>query len=138
MSFALNGDKPSRAPRVLIIEDDTLSAETLETLLELDGYDVRTAFNGADGLAVASQFDPDVVLLDLQLPVVNGVEVALHLRANAQEDGLVIIGTTGYPDSYPTTRGAFNRRFVKPIHIDSLLACLREACDARLGLGTPA
>lgn len=126
MSFQHGGTTPPRHPRVLIIEDDPASAETLETLLALEGCQVRVALNGADGLALASQFEPDFVLLDLQLPVVDGAEVALHLRANAPHATLAIIGTTGYPDSYPVARGIFDRRFVKPLNLDALFAYMHE------------
>lgn len=111
--------------RILIIEDDPQAAQLLQTLLRLEGYVVRTAADGAEGLATASEFDPHFVLLDLQLPVLHGIEVAQHLRINEQGLQRVIIGTTGLPTGSATLRLAFDHWLTKPIDADRLCELLK-------------
>jgi CheY-like chemotaxis protein len=78
--------------KVLIIEDIPGVAEMLQLLVELWGHEVRVAFNGLDGLAVAKEWSPDVVLSDLGLPGLDGFGVARALRAS----GARLIAVTGY------------------------------------------
>lgn len=117
--------------RVLIIEDDAQAARLLHTLLRLDGYEARIASDGAEGLAIANDFDPHFVLLDLQLPVVHGIEVAQHLRVNEQGLQRVIIGTTGLPTGSAALRLAFDHWLPKPIDVDRLGALLRNEWQQR-------
>lgn len=125
MAASLARSHPVPLARVLIVEDDPQAAQLLQTLLRLEGYLVRTASDGAEGLAVASEFDPHFVLLDLQLPVVHGIEVAQHLRVNEQGLQRVIIGTTGLPTTSASLRLAFDHWLRKPIDIDALCELLR-------------
>jgi PAS domain S-box-containing protein len=71
---------PAQVGRVLVVDDNVDSAETLTTLLKMSGHDVRTAFTGPTALDLAVAFLPDVVLLDIGLPELNGYEVARRLR----------------------------------------------------------
>ena len=80
----------SRPRRVLLIDDNIDAAESLAQLLSLSGHDARTAIDGASGLRVAQEFDPEVVFCDLGLPGMSGYEVATSLRAlpkNRSETG---------------------------------------------------
>jgi CheY-like chemotaxis protein len=65
---------------ILVVDDLAASADTLMTLLEMEGFDVRTANEGATALKIADEFRPEVVLLDIGLPGMNGFEVANRLR----------------------------------------------------------
>ncbi len=69
-----------RPPRVLVIEDDDAIAQVLQRSLRLEGYDVRIAGDGIDALDLAHAFLPDLVILDLGLPGLDGIEVAKTLR----------------------------------------------------------
>src|SRR5258708_28029584 len=69
-----------RAPRVLVVEDDEDIAQALQRSLRMEGYEVRIAGDGAQGLEQARAFVPDLVILDLGLPEVDGIDVALNLR----------------------------------------------------------
>ncbi|HZF80064.1 MAG TPA: response regulator [Rubrivivax sp.] len=123
-------DSTSRPlPRVLIIEDDPDSAQSWQTLLRLRGYEVRCAYDGADGLAVAAQFDPHFVLLDIGLPLVNGRDVARHLRLNSEGSRRFIVATTGTPQT-AADHTAFDAHLLKPIAADQLLALLQNAWSA--------
>jgi CheY-like chemotaxis protein len=112
---------------VLVVEDDPETALAVQQLLALHGYEVQTAHSGNEALAAAAEFDPQVVLLDLRLPVVDGVEVAAHLRVNALRDDLVIIGTTGYPQDFPVAGSHFDLCLHKPLDVDRLLQCVDSA-----------
>ena len=72
----------SRPPRVLVVEDDDEIAQTLQRSLRLEGYEVRIASDGVSALDDAHAFLPDLVVLDLGLPRLDGIEVARTLRAN--------------------------------------------------------
>src|SRR4029077_20882769 len=72
----------SRAPRVLVVEDDDDIAQALQRSLRMEGYEVRTAGDGQSALEQGRAFAPDLVVLDLGLPKLDGVEVARALRAD--------------------------------------------------------
>ena len=67
--------------RILIVDDSADCRDSLATMLQMDGNDVRTAPNGATALEVAASFEPEIVLLDLRMPVMDGYEAARRLRA---------------------------------------------------------
>lgn len=113
----------SASARVLVIEDDLRAGQLLQQLLQEEGYDVRCAADGAEGLAQASTFDPHFVLLDLQLPVVHGIEVAQHLRVAENGAERVIIGTTGLAPRRPSI--GFDHWVDKPIDAEQLCRLLR-------------
>src|ERR1700689_354732 len=78
----------SRSPRVLVVEDDENIAQALQRSLRMEGYDVRTSPDGEDALEQGRSFAPDLVILDLGLPKLDGVEVAKALRG---EDDVPIL-----------------------------------------------
>src|SRR5262249_52707539 len=82
--------------RVLIIEDNDDARQTLRSMLELWGHEVREASDGARGLETATEFRPDVALIDVGLPGIDGHEVARRLRAAEPSKGLRLIALTGY------------------------------------------
>ncbi|MCR5868647.1 MAG: response regulator [Aquincola tertiaricarbonis] len=131
MSLHDDDTKNNPRARILIVEDDDDGAQALQALLELEGYEVCTAPNGAEGLAVAAHFDPHIVLLDLNLPVVHGVEVAQHLRVNEHAMRRVIIGITGLSSAYPANALAFDHKLSKPVDADALFALLRHEWQER-------
>jgi DNA-binding response OmpR family regulator len=73
-------DEYGRAPRVLVVEDDDAIAEVLQRSLRMEGYEVRLAGDGVKALDEASAFLPDLVVLDLGLPRLDGIDVAKELR----------------------------------------------------------
>ncbi|HHX43069.1 MAG TPA: response regulator transcription factor [Chloroflexi bacterium] len=70
------------SPYVLVVDDDEDVAETIERTLQRAGYTVAVAHRGADGLQLARQYPPDLVVLDIMMPGMNGIDVCRHLRAN--------------------------------------------------------
>lgn len=109
--------------RILIVDDNEDGAITLAQLLELKGHEVQTAFNGVSAIENASQFNPDIVFLDIGLPDVNGYEVAKRLRALPQGKGFSLIALTGYGqahDRQTALDSGFDDHFVKPIDFKKL------------------
>jgi len=91
--------------RVLIAEDDPSIVLSLEFLLSQAGYEVRTATNGADALALAEAQLPDLLVLDIMLPAMNGFEICRSLRAHPASSGLRILILTARGRGHEVTRG---------------------------------
>lgn len=122
----------SRRKRVLLIEDNADAAETMADLLELWGYDCRVAANGPSGLDQISTFGPDVVLLDIGLPGMDGYEVAQRLR---EERGYTrpLVAVTGYgqeEDRRRSRAAGFDRHLTKPVDPEELRHLLVEILGA--------
>jgi PAS domain S-box-containing protein len=108
----------SSARRILIVEDNRDAADSLALLLELMGNSVRTIYDGADALAAAKEYRPEVVLLDIGLPGRSGYDVARDLRASPDLTGVVLVAQTGWgqeEDHRRTSEAGFNHHLVKPV-----------------------
>jgi two-component system CheB/CheR fusion protein len=113
--------------RILVVDDNRDSAESLATLLRLVGNDVRTAHDGPRALEAAAAYHPDLVLLDIGLPGLNGYEVARRLRAEPNHHRAVLVAVTGYggeEDRRRSLAAGFDHHMVKPIDFDALRALL--------------
>ncbi len=108
--------------RVLIVNDSVDTAKMMSLLLNLEGFETRTAFDGVKALEVAFEFLPEVVLLDLTLPGKTGQEVALELRENNATAGALIIAISGYGDQ--DAPPGCDRLLVKPVDHRVLRALL--------------
>ena len=84
------------SPRVLIVDDNELNLELASFLLQSNGLLVATAADGMNALAQVAAFGPDLVLMDIQLPLLDGLEVTRRLRADPATRGLVIVAFTAY------------------------------------------
>src|SRR5207237_611803 len=118
--------------RVLIVEDDPDRRESLRVVLALEGYDVRVAADGPQGLRVDPEWRLDAALPDLGLPLLDGYEVARRLRASPG-GGLLLIAVSGYraPQDRERTRAAgFDAHLAKPADLDVLLRLLRGGRSA--------
>ncbi len=123
-AFAAGGDSvttPSR--RVLVVDDNADSAEMIGLLLRFAGHDVQLALDGVGAVTAAAAFAPDVVLLDIGLPVLNGYEVAQRIRAS---DGPQprLVALTGWGQAEDRRRSAaagFDAHLLKPVDHDELL-----------------
>ena len=113
--------------RILVVEDDLAICETLATLLRAMGHEVDFAVTGYAALDVASRFRPDIVILDLGLPDIDGCVVAAGLRALAGPRALriVVVSGRGQPGDHERSLWAgCNEYFVKPIHPELLESVL--------------
>jgi DNA-binding response OmpR family regulator len=87
-----------RRLRVLIVDDHRTSADTLAMLVRFWGHDVRKTYDGADGLALAVKYRPDMILLDIMMPEVSGRDLALRVRQQACLKDCLLIAITGCTD----------------------------------------
>jgi signal transduction histidine kinase/DNA-binding response OmpR family regulator len=111
-----------RPLRVMVVDDNVDGAETLGNLLEMLGHRVRIAHNGPDGIAAVGEFDPDLVLLDIGLPGMDGYEVARRLRREAGCRA-VLIAVSGYgrdEDRRMSREAGFDQHHVKPVAFTTL------------------
>jgi PAS domain S-box-containing protein len=127
-------ERSGEALRVLVVDDNPAVAEGLEMLIELLGHEVRTAPDGPAALQKAQAFKPQVALLDIGLPGMDGCELAQALRADSGE-ALLLIALTGYGDELTRERvrqAGFDHHFLKPCESDALEALLAAyAADRR-------
>src|SRR5947209_6907576 len=82
--------------RILVIDDNVHAADTMAIVVRHWGYDPRVAYDGPEGLAVASSFRPEAVILDIEMPTMSGLEVASRLRAQPAHDGIFLIALSGH------------------------------------------
>ena len=104
--------------RILVVDDNVDVVETTTMLLSLSGHQVRSAKDGLQALHIASEFSPDVVLLDIGLPLMDGYEVARRLRQTPQTAGALLIALTGYGQQGDRQRGkeaGFDAHMLKPV-----------------------
>jgi signal transduction histidine kinase/ActR/RegA family two-component response regulator len=123
--------------RILIVEDNADSAESLAHLLRRRGHETHIACDGNQGLASARALRPDVVLLDIGLPGLDGFEVARHLRGQADADGMLLVAVSGYgqeSDRRRAREAGFDHHLVKPVDLEALGEVLALARPRRLGI----
>jgi signal transduction histidine kinase/ActR/RegA family two-component response regulator len=124
---ALGEDAPrGRGERVLVVDDNDDAARLLHEALSALGYDVRVAADGPTALRVAEEFSPVIGVLDIGLPVMDGYELARHLRARG---GIRLVAVTGYgqPSDRARSRAVgFEAHLVKPITLEAVARALDE------------
>jgi CheY-like chemotaxis protein len=119
--------------RVLIVDDNESGADLLADSLRALGYTVQVAFDGPSALQTVSTFVPDVVLLDLGLPVMDGFELAQRLRVDCGLTRVPFIAITGYAqelDRQRTTTGGFRGHLAKPVDVhvvDEMIRSIQAA-----------
>lgn len=109
--------------KILIVDDNADSARMLEALLAMLGHEARCAFTGVSAVEAALEFCPDLMLLDLSLPDIDGFEVARRLRGSAGLEKMVLVAATGWSEPEVSRRArteGFARLLVKPIDIGKL------------------
>ena len=118
--------------RILVIEDEKVALRSLSMLLDDEGYQVLKAESGQQGLQLALQQEPDLVLLDIRLPDVDGITVLQRLRAGGSDSAVIIMtaDTTSSNAIRATQSGAFDY-ISKPIHDEHLLILIRRALEYR-------
>jgi signal transduction histidine kinase len=115
--------------RVLVVEDSDDARESLRHLLELDGHEVALAADGAEGLRQIESFRPDVALIDIGLPGMNGYELARAARAGAGKH-VLLVAVTGYGQSAEremALKSGFDLHLTKPVSMTDLERAIREA-----------
>jgi two-component system, OmpR family, KDP operon response regulator KdpE len=119
--------RSASGPSILAIDDEPQVLEALSTILEGRGYRLRTAPNGAMGLEAIAQERPDVVLLDLAMPGLNGTEVCRRLRAFSRVPILVLSALSDEPQKVKALDAGADDFIAKPFGVEELLARIRAA-----------
>lgn len=112
-----------RGRRVLIADDNRDSADTLATMLQMVGHDVRVCYDGVNALTQAELFRPEVMLLDIGMPVLNGLELASRIRERPWGARMQLIALTGWgqpEDLRRSQRAGFDHHLVKPVELSRL------------------
>jgi CheY-like chemotaxis protein len=118
------------ARRVLIVDDNVDAAQLLAEFLRLVGHDVALAYDGAQALALIRDYRPDVAVLDIGLPVMDGYELAEQLRVESAARVPYLIALTGYGQDHDRARArsaGFDEHLVKPVDTAKLLRTVRMA-----------
>jgi len=113
--------------RVLIVDDNRDAADSLSELLKMTGNDTRTAYDGQEGVDAAAEFVPDVILLDIGLPLLNGYEACRLIRDQPKGKSIVLIALTGWgqdDDRRRSREAGFDHHMVKPVDPRALLKML--------------
>ncbi|HET7221205.1 MAG TPA: ATP-binding protein [Vicinamibacterales bacterium] len=132
---------PSGAPQgrhvarrqILVVDDNEDAAMTLADFLAGLGHSLRVAHDGPSALRILSEFTPDLALIDIGLPVMDGYELAGHLRSHPSLGRLKLIAVTGYgqpSDRALTVAAGFDGHLVKPVDLELLERFVRTAADA--------
>ncbi len=117
--------------RILSIEDDVDLQQVVAYALKKKGWEVVFAYDGKDGLEKAQELKPDLILLDMMLPGLNGIEVITELKAGAATRAIPVIVMTAYPsdaqfiESVAVAMGAV-KYLAKPVRIDALIKTIEE------------
>ena len=117
--------------RVLVIEDDTEITDALRRSLRHEGYEVRTAGDGVEALDAAAEFIPDLVVLDLGLPRLDGIEVCRQLRADGDVPILILTARTETDDRVTGLDSGADDYLVKPFERQEFLARIRALLRRR-------
>jgi DNA-binding response OmpR family regulator len=121
----------ARSPRVLIVEDDEEIAQALQRSLRMEGYDVRSAPDGHAALEQSRAFAPDLVILDLGLPKIDGIEVAKRLRESDDVPILILTARDAVEARVEGLDSGADDYLVKPFERQELLARLRALLRRR-------
>ncbi len=119
--------------RILVADDNRDAADSLAMLLELQGHETRVAYDGREALEVFAAFHPEIVLLDIGMPELNGYEVAERIRLAPGGRAVVLAALTGWgqqQDKRQAKSAGFDHHFAKPVDPDLLLATLQESAGA--------
>jgi PAS domain S-box-containing protein len=127
-----NGTQPHY--KILIVDDMLITAEGLAEVLRLDGHDVQTACNGLETLKISKSFQPDILILDIGLPGMDGYTVAEQLRKEKYMEGAAIIAMTGYGEAKDIMRAkesGFDDHLIKPVDFDRLQSLIEAHTPKR-------
>jgi PAS domain S-box-containing protein len=122
--------------RLLVVDDNVDAAQTLAAILELHGHDVRVAYTGAEGLRIAGEWQPDVGVLDIGIPDLNGYELCRGIRERSLDHQPLLIACTGWgqqEDVAHAREAGFDHHLVKPVDPDAVLRLLPQAAARRDG-----
>ena len=125
---ASNTDRNDRRPRVLVVDDEHLITDTICAILNQNGFDATGAYGGLDAIAAARKQSPDIVLSDVLMPRMSGVELGIQLRNEFSDIRIFLFSgqaATTEMIHRAESEGHYFELFPKPIHPDELISRLR-------------
>ncbi len=121
--FGIEGDTMPK--KILLVEDEKHIARFVELELQHEGYEVKTAFDGREGLSLATSENFDVLLLDVMLPSINGIEICRRIRTQSQVPIILLTARDAVMDRVAGLDAGADDYIVKPFAIEELLARIR-------------
>ena len=124
---AVNQPVTASPRRILVVDDNRDSTESLTMLLQLNGHQTHAAYDGLEAVEAAAMFRPDVILLDIGLPKLNGYEVCRRIRELAWSKGMMLVALTGWggdEDREKSRDAGFDTHLVKPVDFAALTQLL--------------
>ena len=116
-----------RSRRVMVVDDHLASGDLLREILTMEGYAVCVANCGRDAVAMSQEFKPQIALLDIGLPDMDGFALAKQLRAEPHLGKIRLIALSGYSQPPDSAVGeSFDHYLVKPVDVDQLLSLLQR------------
>jgi CheY-like chemotaxis protein len=115
--------------RVLVVDDNRDAADSMRMLLEASGQEARCVYDGPSALEITESFHPEVILLDIGMPSMDGYQVVRELRARKLAPAPTIAALTGWgqdSDKKKTQEAGFDHHFTKPVAADELMAFLDQ------------
>jgi signal transduction histidine kinase/ActR/RegA family two-component response regulator len=113
-----------RKMRALVVDDNQDAADSLAALLEIDGFDVRTVYDGAAAVRASAQASPDMIVMDLGMPGMDGYETARAIRQQAGAENILMIALTGWGQNDArrrTVEAGFDHHLVKPVELEQIV-----------------
>ncbi len=132
MSAMVEKETPATAKTVLIVEDNELNMKLFHDLLEAHGYNILEARTGPEALKMADEHRPDLILMDIQLPEVSGLEVTQKIKNNEQLVSIPIIAVTAFAmkgDEERIRQGGCEDYIAKPISVSTFLEKVKRYLD---------
>lgn len=130
----------ARGKHILIVDDYPDALDIWTIYLRSLGYDVSTAADGAGAIEQAERLQPDVIVLDLELPGISGFEAARRLRRNPVTQDIPLIAATGYSHHRQLTmarEAGFDQVMVKPVDPETLVDAVERMADRHVGVRQP-
>jgi two-component system cell cycle response regulator DivK len=122
--------------RVLVVEDNERNMKLFRDVLDASGYRTLEATTGGEAIAMASEYAPDLVLMDIQLPDLDGVHALHRLRANARTATIPVLALTAQAmqgDRERFLAEGFDGYVSKPVNVRELLGIIRQHCEGPVG-----
>ena len=122
--------------RILVVEDNEKNMKLFRDVLSATGYRTLEATTGGEAVALASEHTPDLVLMDIQMPDVDGVEALRRLRADERTTAIPVLAVTAQAmqgDREHFLAEGFDGYLSKPVNVRELIGTVRQYCDGRAG-----
>jgi CheY-like chemotaxis protein len=122
------------ARRILVVDDNADAAALLAVLLRLEGHEVQTAANGGEAVDIAEQFRPEIVIMDLDMPGIDGLEASRRIRARPWGKTVLIAALTGWgreSDRLRAREAGVDLHFLKPVDTEQLMEALTRSLESQ-------